>query len=58
LGYHTGGYLVFPKLGVRTQMEPGDIVFFRGRMLRHFVTGKGVNVFVSLTLLIQVFGAL
>jgi hypothetical protein len=37
LGYHRGGYLVLPQLGVRIRLEPGDIVFIRGRMLRHFV---------------------
>lgn len=37
LGHHRGGYLVFPELGVRMRLEPGDIVFCRGRMLRHFV---------------------
>jgi hypothetical protein len=37
LGYHKGGYLVLPELGLRIRLEPGDIVLIRGRMLRHFV---------------------
>jgi hypothetical protein len=37
LGYHRGGYLVLPQLGLRIRLEPGDFVLIRGRMLQHFV---------------------
>jgi hypothetical protein len=37
LGYHKGGYLVLPELGLHVRLEPGDIVLIRGRILRHFV---------------------
>lgn len=36
-GEHRDGYLRFPNLGLRVRLNPGDIVMFRGRVLRHSV---------------------
>jgi hypothetical protein len=36
-GDFKGGYLYMPNLGLRIRMEPGDIVFIKGRVLRHEV---------------------
>jgi hypothetical protein len=57
LGYHKGGYLVLPELGLHVRLEPGDIVLIKGRMLHHFVEDwEGASTFASLTSLIQVCG--
>lgn len=32
-----GGHLYLPNLGLRIRMQPGDIVMFRGRVLRHVI---------------------
>lgn len=37
LGQHKGGHLFLPQLGLRIRFEPGDMIMFRGRMLRHGV---------------------
>ena len=36
-GNFQGGYLFFRHLGLRVRLEPGDIVMFRGRVLKHVV---------------------
>lgn len=37
-GDFSGGYLALPDLGVKLDFKPGDIIFFRSRLLEHFVT--------------------
>ena len=37
-GNFTGGYLVLADLGVKLDFKPGDIIFFRSRLLEHFIT--------------------
>lgn len=37
-GDFSGGNLVFPDLGVKLDFQPRDIVFFRSRLLEHFIT--------------------
>jgi hypothetical protein len=48
LGYHKGGYIVLPELGLHIRLEPGDFVLIIGRMLRHFVEdwegGQGICI--------------
>jgi hypothetical protein len=34
-GDYKGGYVYLRNLGLRIRLEPGDIVFIRGRVLRH-----------------------
>jgi len=36
-GDFKGGALAFPELGVRLHLEPGDVVFFRSTVLKHYV---------------------
>jgi hypothetical protein len=38
-GYHKGGFVRFPHLGLRVRFEPGDIIAVRGRVLPHEVEG-------------------
>lgn len=37
LGDFSGGNLVFPDLGIKLDFKPGDVIFFRSRLLEHFV---------------------
>ena len=37
-GNFDGGHLVLPDLQVKLDFKPGDIIFFRSRLLEHFVT--------------------
>jgi hypothetical protein len=37
LGYHRGGYMILPELGLRIRLEPGDLLGIRGRVFKHFV---------------------
>jgi hypothetical protein len=37
-GGFTGGELCIPGLGLKLAFKPGDIIFFRSRLLEHFVT--------------------
>ena len=37
VGTFTGGLLVFPDMGVKIQMEPGDVLFFKPALLEHYV---------------------
>jgi hypothetical protein len=47
-GPFTGGELYLPNLGLRVRMQPGDIIFLRGRVLRHltmdWVGGQRVSI--------------
>ena len=36
-GDFKGGHIYLPNLGLRMRMQPGDIVFIKGRVLRHKV---------------------
>ncbi len=38
-GAFTGGYVVYPDLGVKVAMEPGDLSLTRAAVLTHFVEG-------------------
>ena len=37
-GDFSGGYLALPDLRVKLDFKPGDIIFFRSRLLEHFIT--------------------
>jgi hypothetical protein len=36
-GTFTGGMLYMPNVGLRVHMQPGDIIFIKGRVVRHCV---------------------
>jgi hypothetical protein len=36
-GPFTGGMLYMPNVGLRVRMQPGDIIFIKGRVVRHCV---------------------
>jgi len=37
-GEFEGGELCFPELGLKLEHKPGDIIFFRSTLLKHFVS--------------------
>jgi hypothetical protein len=34
-GFHKGGHVYLPNLGLRVRLEPGDVVALRGRVVPH-----------------------